>query len=150
MSFALIQESHTEAVVEETANLYPGLGEADILILYRFLQTHADQIGQQLLDSKDSHASFGQTSQSKGANGSGGMTLTAKQAWDTLCALLVDTKPRLEVPRLSNLDESRHLAFQNFMRRNHRRNTDAVADAFRIEDVVDVYSYLLVLILSRC
>lgn len=66
------------------------------------------------------------------------MMMTAKQAWDTLCALLVDTKPRLEGPKLSTLDESHHTAFQNFMRRNHRRNTETVAEAFRFENVIDV------------
>jgi hypothetical protein len=70
-----------------------GLGRRPTNVFHRFFQKHADRIGKELL----SHSSGIDVNCS---------TVTGKQIWDNLCALLVDLGPPLEVPRLSILDSS--------------------------------------------
>ena len=89
--------------------------DSDAVVLHRFFYKHADKIGKQLLSDPSIPA--------------------GKQAWDELCALLVDLGQPMEVPRLSNLSCEEHEEFRHLMARQANRNTASVEGLFVETDV---------------
>ncbi|KDQ64130.1 hypothetical protein JAAARDRAFT_118551 [Jaapia argillacea MUCL 33604] len=112
---------------DEDANEWLGnrYDDTDTIVLHRFFEKHADKVGKELL------------SLSKPAT-EGDPAVDGKQAWDALCAALVDLGQPLEVPRLSPLTSSEHRDYHDLMSRYNHRSTDSVRDLFVETDIPKV------------
>jgi hypothetical protein len=99
-------------------------------VLHRFFHKHADKIGKELL-------SF-----SKPSLEGDPPSVAGKQAWDELCALLVDLGPPMDTPRISHLRSNEHSEYSELMDRQANRSTASVEDLF-IETDARVHSTLL-------
>ncbi|KIL70462.1 hypothetical protein M378DRAFT_1044573 [Amanita muscaria Koide BX008] len=91
--------------------------ETDVIVLHRFFVKHADKIGRELL-------SLSKPSQD------GTSMSTGKQAWDELCALLVDLKSPFEAPTPATVTSDMHEGYKQLMTRYSRRDTQSVQDIF--------------------
>ena len=92
--------------------------ETHVIVLHRFFVKHADKIGRELL------------SLSKPSQDGVVAAASGKQAWDELCALLVDLKSPLEAPSPSTLASDLHEGYRQLMARYSRRDTQSVQDIF--------------------
>ncbi|KAJ3936091.1 MAG: hypothetical protein NXY57DRAFT_886591 [Lentinula lateritia] len=92
--------------------------DTDIIVLHRFFDKHADKIGKELL------------SISKPSSDSDNSALNGKRAWDSLCTLLVDLGPPIDVPKASVLDRKDHREYKELMSRYADRTTDAVQEVY--------------------
>ncbi|GAW06426.1 ras gtpase activator [Lentinula edodes] len=92
--------------------------DTDIIVLHRFFDKHADKIGKELL------------SISKPSSDSDNSALNGKRAWDSLCTLLVDLGPPIDVPKASVLDRKDHREYKELMSRYADRTTDSVQEVY--------------------
>ncbi|KAF7432844.1 Ras GTPase activating protein ira2 [Pleurotus ostreatus] len=106
------------ATAEEEADEWLGTtsDDTDIIVLHRFLSKYTDQIGAELLS--QANPSELDTSPS------------TKDAWNSLCALLVDLGKPLEAPVLSNAVAADHPEYLSLMSRYAHKNTTALQDIF--------------------
>jgi hypothetical protein len=121
-----IQTLLSGPIGEDDQKLNSGCDDTDSLVLHRFFQTHADKIGKELLSQEHP------TTQGRSGFASG------KEAWEALCAKLVDMGSALEAPVLSRGDSSRHTPYQQFMHRNRDRDTDILNEVFYAHPAVEV------------
>jgi hypothetical protein len=97
--------------------------DTDAVVLHRFFHKHADKIGKELL------------SYSKPPLEGDSANAAGKQAWDELCALLVDLGTPMDAPRLSYLQSDEHIEYSDLMTRQANRNTASVERLFVETDV---------------
>ncbi|KAL0949203.1 hypothetical protein HGRIS_009281 [Hohenbuehelia grisea] len=104
------------ANTEEEADEWLGTSsdDTDIIVLHRFLSKHADQIGAELLSQANSP----------------GDSASTKDAWNSLCALMVDLGKPLEPPTLSPATTSDHQEYLDLMTRFSNKNVGPVQDIF--------------------
>ena len=91
--------------------------DTDSIVLHRFFDKHADKVGKELLSlSRPSEAD------TSAVNG--------KQAWDNLCAALVDLDTSIPPPQPSGLGSSSHPGYLEFMETHADVDTSSVAHLF--------------------
>ena len=114
------------SVGEADQKLCPDYDETDSLVLHRFFQTHSEKIGKELLGLKrpavDDRSRF----------------TSGKDAWDAVCAKLVELGAALETPILNNQSSSRHGPYQQFMHRNRDHSTDTLNEVFSAHHTAEV------------
>ncbi|EIW76207.1 hypothetical protein CONPUDRAFT_64047 [Coniophora puteana RWD-64-598 SS2] len=108
------------AIIDEEPTEWLGTtsDDTDTTVLHRFLDKHTDKIGKELL----SYVKPGSENDSA--------SVSAKLAWENLCALLVELQEVPEIPRLSMLPASSHREYLEMMNRCANRNVDSVRDIF--------------------
>jgi neurofibromin 1 len=131
----VVCKKYPAAISDEEADEWMGTTSdgTDYIVLHRFFAKHADKIGKELL------------SLLKPSADGNPLAVSGKQAWDGLCALLVDLGPPMEAPRLSSSNSSEHSDYIDLMSRFAYRNTASVQDILIETSVpkVSVLAYLV-------
>ncbi|EGO02251.1 hypothetical protein SERLA73DRAFT_166724 [Serpula lacrymans var. lacrymans S7.3] len=129
---------YSAATADEESDEWLGTttDDSDTIVLHRFLDKHADKIGKELLSwikpsAEDDTAS-----------------ISAKRAWENLCATLVELQNAPEVPKLSPYASYEHRDYLDLMNRCAHRNIDAVRDIF-VEAFMDPSSNAPVIFVLR-
>lgn len=91
--------------------------DTDAIVLHRFFVAQYDKIGKELL------------SQGKSSNEDDSAS-EGKQAWDAVCAAILDVGPALEIPQLSSTPRIDHEGYIDLMKRYSHRNSDAMREIF--------------------